>query len=395
MAWGTINVGGLTFRETISASEASDKLTITGQEAAPPQTPTAVRATHLNVLGLPGAVVPVTFQDKTELTGYYFVASSQSDVVNHANGMVMSSSWQLDLQRLGTERDLEFESRISTVPHSTTLSGPAAVFWHAPPAGFRDYYTGATVPSGAVTRQSADGAVTVFTGVPAGVYPRWTCPAASYMNGSARVVLDGIRRVGLDTAGYSTWEINNGLVRLTGSSTTLPYVLSVWSQTASAWVSAKNFRTMTAAAMVTTIPEFTIIRNDPEQVTIRLTYAMNPGRLTVDMSLRRGSRFVTGIVKQHSATTLGLRPETSETGTAVTGGVMHAADANGNATVIGSSVSATVTTGTGALSKASVTSFDFFLGSQIGASPATGDAFADLLNQYLGTTGDQTRTVRR
>jgi hypothetical protein len=62
---------------------------------------------------------------------------------------------------------------------------------------------------------------------------------------------------------------------------------------------------------------------------------------------------------------------------------------------MGSSRTATTVTVTAAISKASVLSFDFFLGHEVGASPQSGDAFADLLSQYLGTGGEQVRAVRR
>jgi hypothetical protein len=79
----------------------------------------------------------------------------------------------------------------------------------------------------------------------------------------------------------------------------------------------------------------------------------------------------------------------------VTGGLRAtAADGDGNRFVMGSSKTLTTATGTAAISKASV-SLDFFLGHEVGTSPAGGDAFADLLVQYLGTAGDRTRVVRR
>jgi hypothetical protein len=135
-----------------------------------------------------------------------------------------------------------------------------------------------------------------------------------------------------------------------------------------------------------------VLRNDPEEVTVRLSYPTAPGRVTVDLGLRRGSRFVTGGIKRHASATLGVARTAAEAATVVTGGLRAtSADADGNRFVMGSSKTLTTATTTAAISKASVTQLDFFLGHEVGASPAAGDAFADLLAQYLGTSGDRTR----
>jgi hypothetical protein len=396
MAWGTVTIGGLAFRETVTAQESSGKLTIVGQESTPPQDPADVHAAHLNVLGLVGSVLPVTFSDKTELTGFYQVTDATSDMVNNRPfGTSLAATWQLGMARLGTARDLEFESRLPTASRFTDLTGPpAAVFWHAPPSGFADYYTGTTVPSGTVTRQSAEGPVAVFTGVPAGVYPRWTCDEDSYMAGSAQVLIDGIRRAGTDTPGFGTWEVSNGLVQVVGGAAGPSFAVACWSGTA--WLSAKTYTPTVNGVALVTAPTVTIMRNDPEQVLLRLSYPASPGRLTVDLLLRRGARTVAGTIKRQAAATLGVTRTAAETATAVTGGLRAtAADSDGNRFVMGSSRTATTVTATAAISKASVLSFDFFLGHEVGASPQSGDAFADLLGQHLGTGGEQVRAVRR
>jgi hypothetical protein len=147
---------------------------------------------------------------------------------------------------------------------------------------------------------------------------------------------------------------------------------------------------------VTSDPELTILRNDPEQAQIRLTYPSTPGRLTVDLLLRRGSRFVTGVIKRHSAATLGVARTAAETAAAVTGGLRAtAADADGNRFVMGSTRNLTTTTSTASIAKAVVTSLDFYLGHEVGASPASGDAAADLFAQYLHAGGETIRVVRR
>lgn len=395
MAWGIVTVGGIAFREDLSVEETGeDVLTIRGQESYPPQTQAAVRVAHENVLGLRGQTVPVTLTDKSDRTAFYEVTGATSTLRDVQNGAVVTATWQLTLRRLGSERDVEFESRVPTIGRADELAGTQTpAFWHAPPVGVTSYYTGSTVPAGTVTRDSEDGAVTVFTGIPVDVAPRWTAPAASYLGGSARVLIDGIRRAGTETADGAAWELSNGLLRVTADGA--GFAVSAWDS--GAYRSVKGFVPAVSGANLTATPEFTILRNTAEEVGARLTYPAVPGRLTVDLSLRRGARFVAVLMKRHAAATLGLRRTAAEAVTAPTGGLQAtSADADGNRFVVLSSrVPGTTDLSTAYFSKASVTSLDLAVGFEVGASPAAGDAFADLLLQYLGTTGDRTRVVRR
>lgn len=393
MAWGSVTVGGIVFREGLSADDSGDALKLSGQESYPPSPVAEVRAAHDNVRGLRGQTVPVVFTDKTQLTGIYLVDGASSVLVDEQNGAVVTATWSMSLQLLGSGRDVEFESRIPQIGRADELAGTQTPsFWHAPPVGFADYFTGPTVPGGTVVRGSQDGAVTVYSGLP-NVAPRWTVPAESFMAGSARVLLDGIRRSGTVTASHEGWEISNGIVRV--ASDGAGFTVSAWS--GSAWESVKGYRPAVSGTNLAVVPELTILRNDAEEVAVRLTYPTAPGRVTVDLGLRRGSRFVTGVMKRHAAATLGIRRTAAETVAAVTGGLRaSSADADGNRFVMGSSrLLGTVDTSTAYMSKAAVTLFDFFLGVEFGASPASGDAFADLLAQYLGSTSAQTRPVRR
>lgn len=394
MSWGTVTVGGIAFRETTVAEEGTDGLRLVGQESTPPQTVAAVEAAHSNVLALNGRVVPVTLTDKFSLTGFYRVTDAACTLTREQNGAVETADWSLRLERIGSAGDVEIESRVPTIARTTTVTTPpAAVFWHAPAGGASSYYTGASVPTGSVSRTASDGTVVAYLGIPAGVAPRWTVPAESYLVGSARLLLDGIRRAGTVTPPLTVWELNNGLLQvLPGPSGS--FTLSCWDS--GAWRSAKSFAVTVAGASLTTTPELTVLRNDPEEVVVRLSYPTTPGRVTVDLGLRRGSRFVTGVIKRHSAATLGLTRTAAETSSVVTGGLRAtSADSDGNRFVLGSAVSVTTTTATASIAKASVTAFDFFAGHEVNASPAAGDTFADLWAQYRGSASELTRIVNR
>jgi hypothetical protein len=395
MSWGTVSIGGVVFRETWTLSDDGATVKITGQESHPPQTRAEVRARHRNVPGLLGATVPAVWTDKSLADGFFVVTEATSDLTDVAQGAYLTATWSMTLARVGPQRDVELESRVPTIARATELTGQTPVFWHAPPPGTLDYYTGATVPTATVTRSSAEGDVVVYRGIPAGVAPRWTCPAGAYMDASPRVSFDGIRHAGIDTPGLSVWQVDNALVRIVGGAGP-GFSVAAWSPTTEAWVSVKSFVPTVNGSSLTGTPDPTVLRNDPEEVTVRLSYPMTAGRVTVDLGLRRGARFVTGVIKRHAAATLGVARTAAETATVVTGGLRAtAADGDGNRFVMGSSKTLSTATGTAAISKASQTSLDFFLGHEVGTSPAAGDAFADLLVQYLGTAGDRTRVVRR
>lgn len=388
-----VTVAGMELLEIRSTPQSEGVVSVAGRDWTSRHTAAEVRAIHDNVNQLLDRTVPVLWDRKTQHNGFYRVTGASSVLTDVGGGDLVISDWQLTLERIGSSRDVEIESRVPTIPRLDELTGTQTPsYWHAPAVGFTSYWTGSTVPAGSVSRVSSDGTVTVHTGIPTSVAPRWTVPVESYLLGSSRILLDGIRRVGTHTPPHTSWELHNGLVRVAGAASGAVTV-SAWDS--GVWASAKGYQ-FTATSALTTTPEVSILRNDPEECAVRLSYATAVGRVTVDLSLRRGSRFVTGVVKRHSAATLGVVRTAAEAATAVTGGLYAtAADADGNRFVMGSTRTVTAATGTAAISKASVTSFDFFLGHEFGATPATGDAFADLLAQYIASSGERVRVVRR
>lgn len=394
MSWELVTIGGVPLRESQTADLGEEALGVSGREMNTITTSAEVLAAHGDIPQLADQTVPVVFEGKPHLSGFYRVAGASSSLRRMAGGRLVIANWEVTLERVGSERDVEVESRVPSIARLDELAGTQTPsFWHAPAVGASSYWTGATVPSASTTRVSADGPVPVYTGIPASTAPRWTVAAADYLKGSVRVLLDGIRRVGSFTPPHSSWQVDNGLVRVAGD---VDGSVTVAAWVDNNWRSVKGYQFTVTGAPLTTIPEFSILRNDPEEVAVRLSYPTTPGRVTVDLSLRRGSRFVAGTVKRHSTTALGVVRTAAETAAAVTGGLRaSAADADGNRFVMGTTRTATTATGTAAISKASVTAFDFFLGHEFGASPATHDTFASLLAQFIAAGGVRTRIVRR
>jgi hypothetical protein len=108
----------------------------------------------------------------------------------------------------------------------------------------------------------------------------------------------------------------------------------------------------------------TLLRNDPEMVILRLTKALNPGRATLDLTLRRGSRIIEGYLQRGTADTLSVRLNTAETyaDTSAQGYLTASADdGDGNRFACGSARTFTAVAG-GGVQKAATTSLDFWLG---------------------------------
>jgi hypothetical protein len=156
MPWGTVTVGGIVFRETYTLTDDGGTVKITGQESHQPQTKADVRAKHRNVLGLLGATVPAVWTTRASSTASSSSPTPRASSPTSRRARCWSATWSMTLAG-SAGADVEFESRVPTIARSTELAGQTPSFWHAPPPDTRDYYTGATVPSATVTRESAEG----------------------------------------------------------------------------------------------------------------------------------------------------------------------------------------------------------------------------------------------
>ncbi len=106
--------------------------------------------------------------------------------------------------------------------------------------------------------------------------------------------------------------MNNALVNVTPSASA--GVLDVQAYTGGAWHS-KLWTISVAGSAVAAWDSATILRNDVEQCILRLTASRNPGRATLDLTLRRGSRIVEGYLQSGSSATLAVHRQTLETNT--------------------------------------------------------------------------------
>jgi hypothetical protein len=396
--WGDLQLGRIPLRETFTATESGGDgrgLDLEGQESYPPLTRAQVIARHDGINSLiPGQCIPVTFTDKPERSGYYSVKSAGAAYTEYLNEAV-TSSWKVSLDRIGSDAETDLQSRLTGAVrlNDFSLTGER---WHAPPVGHYAYYTGTTNPT-TMTRTGADGAMTVYRGVPASVSPRWGCAPTAYLNGRVKVTTTGSQEVyGVDVPLAATgWALSNGLVNVTASASA---TLDVQAYTGAYRSKLWNISVAGSASSITSWDAATVLRNDPEMGIVRLVKGLNPGRATLDLTLRRGSRFVEGYLQTSTSNTLAAYRSTLETNTsfAASGYVTATSnDADGNKFVAGSARTFTAHA-SGGVQKAASTSLDFWIGVAAGGSSAvSGDAATDLRNMYVACMPEAVYGVRR
>jgi hypothetical protein len=396
--WGAIKLSRTALRETFTATEqgGSRQLALTGQESNPPLTRAVLVGTHDNINALDGgAPCAVTFTDKPERDGYYQVKSNASKVTEYVNDTV-TADWTITLDRLGTVGEVDIQSRLTGV-HRLNDFDLAGERWHAPAIGHFAYYTGSTEPT-SMTRETADGTITVYRGVPLSPPARWGCDPTDYLQGRVRVTdtdaaleVEGTARA-LPAAG---WALSNGLVNVTPGAS--GGTLDVQAYTGSAWHS-KEWNITVGGSAAGDWDAASILRNDLEHAIIRLTASRNPGRVTLDLALRRGGRTLEGYLQCGSSSTLAVYLADAETNTsaAASGYVTASADdGDGNRFACGSALTFTAHAD-GGLTLADTTALDFWLGVVAGGADAVdGDKATDLRDQYIGALAESTYCVRR
>jgi hypothetical protein len=397
--YGEIRIGRFYVVEMEKATETTDgKLSVTGQESSPPTTPAAlVTFLHGQVVGMQeGKLVPVQFRDKVERNGYYSIGSASSDLTDYQSEVVLAD-WQIDLVRSGSDSEVDIQSRLTGAVRQNdfALTGTR---WHAPAINHYAYHTGTSIPSGSVTRTSADGSIKVYLGVPSGVHPKWGCDVPDYYGGRVRITdtlevateneVEGVNR----QISASGWSLSNGLINVTPS--TSAGVVNVQYYDGSTWQN-NLWKLQRNGANLAAFDTVNIIRNDFEECILRLTSTVSGGgRTSVDLKLKRGSRIIEGYMQTSVSTTLKVAPNNTTASTSGTG--YQVATAGTHRPACGSARTFTVDNTNGGISRASTVVFDFWIGVVINAaSPQIGDAVTDLRDQYIASMPELTYAVRR
>lgn len=398
--YGVMQAGRLALREDatagLSVTDGYAEMVVEGQESFGRLTLNQLMARVDDIIGLKGQLLPFTFTHKSELNGFYQITEATADYTKWVPENVAAMPWSLKLRRFGYQGDTDLEARLAGPQTRANDHAAVGERWHAPNINHVGYSAGSTLPN-VVTRATTDGAMTVYRTITVGVTPRWGTTATNALLGRVRLIDSLSRervavRADLSPTG---WEVHNGLVRLQVNAANGNLIISHWS--GSAW-QAKEFQVVygTGPATPMPVPDYlTVLRNDLECVAVRLVKSLAPGRVTVDLVLRRGSRLTEVYVQHQFGTTLKLVRATAEATTASTGYLRAtSADANGHRFVIGSSRTFVADNVNGGLSKAATPTLDAFVAIEPSGA-AVGDQAAQLFAQYLGAAAETVQGVRR
>lgn len=330
------------------------------------------------------------------INGFYILESANIEISRQAASLVGTGHfpYNISLRKINTSAfSVSLTGGVLSNDHSTTVGSPLV----AAPQGAISYSPEA---SGTVSRNGNDGLVEVFLGVDetdAPIYELDPTTPLDFYEGGCRIRVAKIgsatrRLISAFELGEMNdaldWEIENSLVRIeygnNGFSASMAPDTGGW----------ESDRNMTIIENTTDILAWTgapiIIRNDPEQATIRLTQKRSGnqiGRRSLDITLRRGMRYAHFFYHTTIATTLKVHGVANDAATAIsTWGVRRTSnDVNGNRWILGSKHANTQDTTNGGLDiTGSLTGIDFFFGFEVGGSGAqTNDAAADIYLQYI------------
>jgi hypothetical protein len=397
--YGVMQVGRLPLREDAAAEMAAVdgfvEMTVQGQESYGRLTLAQLQQRVDDVLALKGQLLPCTFTHKVELNGFYQIVDATSTYTKWVPEQLGALPWSLKMRRVGYATDTDLEARLAGPQTRANDHAATGERWHAPNINHIGYAAGSTLPN-VVSRATSDGAMTVYRTLTVGISPRWGTTAANALLGRVRF-LDSLGQERVATRAdlaATGWELHNGLVRIQVNAANGNLIISHW---AGAW-QAKEFTVFhsTGPAVAMGVPDYiTVLRNDLECITVRLTKSLAPGRVTVDLTLRRGSRLAEVYVQHQFGTTLKLVRATAEATTAFTGYLRAtAADANGHRFVMGSTRTFTADNINGGLSRAATPTLDAFVAIEPSGA-AAGDLAAQLWAQYLGAPNQTVKGVRR
>lgn len=129
----------------------------------------------------------------------------------------------------------------------------------------------------------------------------------------------------------------------------------------------------------------TVLRNDAEAAILRLTESRSPGRVTVDITIRRGSRIAELYMQRGDSGSISVYLASAETMTNNTSYLVKTTDdADGNRATIGSARTYSAHAN-GGITKTSVTALDCYVGVVAGGGTAVGgDQGINLRDQYIG-----------
>lgn len=199
------------------------------------------------------------------------------------------------------------------------------------------------------------------------------------------------------------WRLSNSYIRvapavITGAAGSgCDITVSHWD--GSAWDTAVRYTFTLATDNLAArgYTQVTVLRNDPAAVSIRLQVQINNRAWILDLTVRRGSRFVECRWSIDVAGVIIVARQATEAATAITGGIRATSnDASGNRYVLAAAQTTTNDLVNGKITSGSVTAYDFMIGSEVTGTSATGQGTAqNQIYQWICAQSETYRLVGR
>ena len=344
-------------------------------------------------------MVPLTYSVDSSLDGFYRLDSAELSI-----GLVSLSGWypfRAVLTPFGSAGMVAVESRIigGLRANDHSISSAGSEPWHGVPSNMVGYDPGGVIPAKLTRAGASSESVIVWRDIDTTISPLWSVDPSNFYEGAAEVKVGATLRLlsGLDCENLpNDWELNNGLIRVTPNGTGGRLDIEVF--TGGSWSSLKTVRIRRDSIDVGQWDLITVLRNDAAAVTIRLVRNVAAGgAMTLDLTLRRGAVYVESRLSYNVSDTLSILLLTAEPATLITGGIRATSnDGDSNRYVFGTSKTFSTDLIVGGIFGVAITTWDFFFGFEIAGSAAvSGNAAADIVNQYHGYVTETLSPVHR
>ena len=336
----SLKIGRATFEDpravTVQGDTVTFSLDLLGTSLAD------LQAIRQQLLGLDEnddeAIVPVTWSEDSAFDGFYEVLSVDVPTSDAQLLDFYITNCRVALERVAGYSNPTFEAVATNVTRTNSHAMSGAALLYLPGSVTYDI-DGLSGIAASDTRAAADGTtVTVLTaGDPNGKSYRFDVAAADYYKAACSIEVEYSGTwypvVGRQIPRATRFRISNGIVRLTSASSGTGATFEIWN--GSAWVSwnvsltdgsnlpyalGRTTPSMNPGLSARDIP-VTVLRNSPEQVTVRQTTFSD----SITFTLQRGHRHLT----------IHWTVATNVTGTASVGVGLSGAGTGGTATTGG------------------------------------------------------------
>lgn len=386
--------------------KVDDQITLTGELRAATADDTDYLRTEL--ANQAGMLIAVTYSHDPILDGFYILERVTIGSEPWSYDDEKFYRFSCELKRIGSEASTELQSLITAADIQNDF-GTTPQYFHATPPGALAYSAGAGNPT-EISRVSEDGAMSVYLDVSASEDPAWAISPANYYKAAAEIWTQDRLRAGRELLvnDPTDWYLTNGLMQVraaTFQDTSNGRIQTRWYD-GTAWGTWIDWKiTWSATSDIPQWHYLTVVRNTPEVVQVRLvrdaaTVPASAQRHTLDISLRRGSRFASFVYTYFNAQDHRVGRNVTDAASRPGGDASYITDTgliDGNRWVLGCPFDFTADTTNGHITLDVANDvFPFFIGAAIDdAANDSGDGPADLTKQYTGYVAESVRAVRR